>query len=139
MVVPFILSLAIMTATVLLAKALKLIEISITNDIGLTFVITFLLSITPSFLIYTIPASFLVAVLIACTRLSSDSEIVAMKASGLGLLNFMEPVIIWSAFAYVLTLLITLYLFPLGSVFYPCLYRCCGIGCRLFINPLAIR
>ena len=115
MVVPFFLSLGIMTATVLMAKALKLIELLINSDIGPVFAITFLFSITPSFLIYTIPASFLIAVLIACTRLSSDSEIIAMKSTGLGLMSFMKPVFICAGFACLLTLLITLYLLPLGN------------------------
>jgi lipopolysaccharide export system permease protein len=112
---PFFLSVGILTATVLLSKVLKLIELSLNHDIGLSFIFWFIMSLTPPFLIYTIPGSFLVAVLIACTRLSSDNEIVAMKASGLSLFNLMKPVLVWAFIAFALTLWLTLYLFPWGN------------------------
>jgi lipopolysaccharide export system permease protein len=115
MAVPFFLSVGILTATVLLSKILKLIELSMNHDIGLVFIFWFVVSLTPPFLIYTIPGSFLVAVLIACTRLSSDNEIVAMKGSGLSLFNLMKPVLVWAFIAYALTLLLTIYLFPWGN------------------------
>jgi lipopolysaccharide export system permease protein len=112
---PFFLSVGILTATVLLSKVLMLIELSLNHDIGFKFIFWFVVSLTPPFLIYTIPGSFLVAVLIACTRLSSDNEIVAMKASGLSLFNLMRPVLLWAFVAYALTLWLTLHLFPWGN------------------------
>lgn len=113
--VPFFLCVGILTVTVLLSKVLKLVELSLNHDIGFYFIFWFLLSLTPPLLIYTIPASFLVGVLIACTRLSSDNEIVAMKASGLSLFTIMRPVILWAFIAYAITLLLTLYFLPWGN------------------------
>jgi lipopolysaccharide export system permease protein len=113
--VPFFLSAGILTVTVLLSKVLKLVELSLNHEIGFSFIFWFLLSLTPPFLIYTIPASFLVSVLIACTRLSSDNEITAMKASGLSLFTLMRPVILWAFIAYAITLLLTLYFLPWGN------------------------
>lgn len=113
--VPFFLSVGILTVTVLLSKVLKLVELSLNHDIGFSFIFWFLLSLTPPLLIYTIPASFLVGVLIASTRLSSDNEIVAMKASGLSLFTLMRPVILWAFIAYATTLLLTLYFLPWGN------------------------
>ncbi len=113
--VPFFLSVGILTVTVLLSKMLKLVELSLNHEIGFSFIFWFLLSLIPPFLIYTIPASFLVSVLIACTRLSSDNEITAMKASGLSLLSLTKPVIAWALIAYALTLGLTLFLLPWGN------------------------
>ncbi|MCC6502103.1 MAG: LPS export ABC transporter permease LptF [Deltaproteobacteria bacterium] len=114
--VPFFLSLAILTATALLSKAVKLIELMVTQGVGGSFIFWFIASIVPSFLIYTLPISFLIGVLVAFTRLSSDSEVTAMKASGLGLTAMLRPVMICAFFVYAATLVVTLYLFPWGNL-----------------------
>ncbi|MDO8426712.1 MAG: LPS export ABC transporter permease LptF [Deltaproteobacteria bacterium] len=114
--VPFLLSLAVLTATGLLSKTVKLIELMVTHGIGPSFIFRFIVSVIPSFLIYTLPVSFLIGVLVAFTRLSSDSEITAMKSTGLGLFSIMKPVLLLAFIAYLTTLAFTLYLFPWGNV-----------------------
>ena len=114
--VPFFLSLAILTATALLSKAVKLIELMVTQGVGGSFIFWFVASISPSFLIYTLPISFLIGVLVAFTRLSSDSEVTAMKASGLGLSAMLRPVMLCAFFVYLITLAVTLYMFPWGNL-----------------------
>lgn len=114
--VPFALSLAILTATALLSKAVKLIELMVTQGVGGSFIFWFMASVTPSFLIYTLPISFLIGVLVAFTRLSSDSEVTAIKASGLGLTAMLRPVMLLALLVYAVTLGVTLYLFPWGNL-----------------------
>lgn len=114
--VPFILSFSILTVTALLSKVIKLIDLIVTHGVGMSFVFWFVLSVIPSFVIYTIPVSFLIGVLIAFTRLSSDSEITAMKASGLSLFTLMRPVVFLSLVVYALSLSVTLYFFPWGNI-----------------------
>ena len=113
---PFLLSLAILTSTALLTKSIRLIELLVTQGVGGRFIFLFLLSVLPSFLIYTLPISFLIGVLAAFTRLSSDSEITAMKASGLGLFTLARPVLYFAIPVYAATLAVTLYLFPWGNL-----------------------
>ncbi len=112
----FFLSILILTGTALLSKIIKIIELLLTKGLPLTIVLSFAASLLPSFLIYTIPVAFLVAVLVGFTRLSSDSEIIAMKASGVGLFNIMRPVMALSAIAFALSLSIFLYVFPLANL-----------------------
>ncbi len=114
--VPFLLSLAVLTATGLLTKSVKILELMVTQGVGGTFIFWFIVSILPSFLIYTLPVSFLIGVLAAFTRLSSDSEITAMKASGLSLYNLARPVLVFALAVYAATLAVTLYLFPWGNL-----------------------
>ncbi len=114
--VPFFLSLAILTATALLSKAVKLIELMVTQGVGGSFIFWFVASVAPSFLIYTLPISFLIGVLVAFTRLSSDSEVTAIKASGLGLRAMLRPVLLFALFVYAAALVVTLYLFPWGNL-----------------------
>lgn len=120
--VPFVLSLAILTATALLSKAVKLIEIMVTQGVGGSFIFWFIASVVPSFLIYTLPISFLIGVLVAFTRLSSDSEVTAIKASGLGLRTMLRPVMLFALIVYSMALVVTLYLFPWGNLNLKALY-----------------
>jgi lipopolysaccharide export system permease protein len=114
--VPFTLTLVILTATALLSKILTLVELLISHGIGPSFAFWFIASAIPSFLIYTIPFSFLVAVLIAIARLSSDSELTAMKASGVSLYSILKPIAFMAACIYVIGVVVMLYLYPWGNL-----------------------
>jgi LPS export ABC transporter permease LptF/LPS export ABC transporter permease LptG len=66
----------------------------------------------PFALTYTIPMSVLVGILIGLSRLAADSEITAMRASGMGVWNFGRILAIFVAAAWALALLNSLYLAP---------------------------
>ncbi|MBI5286022.1 MAG: LPS export ABC transporter permease LptF [Deltaproteobacteria bacterium] len=116
--IPFLLGIGILTTTALLGKSLKLIELVVNHGIGLGTLSMFTLYTLPSLLIYIIPVSFLMAVLVAFNRLSGDMEIIAMKASGLSLLRLSWPVLVMAVFSYIITLFLTLYAFPWGNLSY---------------------
>lgn len=113
---PFVLIIAILTITSLLSKVLKLIELVVNHGVGLLVILKFLLFIMPSFLIYIIPISFLISVLIAYNRLSNDNEITAMKISGISILKISRPVILLAVFTYGVSAFFTIYAFPWGSI-----------------------
>jgi lipopolysaccharide export system permease protein len=113
--IPFFLSLFVFTFVLLLERIMKLIELVVSRgvrilDIGMLFIY-----ILPSFLTLTIPMSFLLAVLLAFGRLSSDSEVTAMKASGVGIYQMMIPVTLLSIVAYLLTSFLMIYALPWGN------------------------
>jgi LPS export ABC transporter permease LptF/LPS export ABC transporter permease LptG len=66
----------------------------------------------PLALTYTIPMSVLVGILIGLSRLAADSEITAMRASGMGVWNFGRVLAIFVAAAWLLALANGLYLAP---------------------------
>jgi LPS export ABC transporter permease LptF/LPS export ABC transporter permease LptG len=66
----------------------------------------------PLALTYTIPMSVLVGILIGLSRLAADSEITAMRASGMGVWDFGRVLAIFVAAAWSLALLNGLYLAP---------------------------
>ncbi|HAK60127.1 MAG TPA: LPS export ABC transporter permease LptF, partial [Nitrospiraceae bacterium] len=78
---PFFLSMATLTLVLLIQKMFRLAELAISKGATLLSTLQLLAYIMPGFLVITIPMSLLVATLTAFTRLSSDSEITAMKAS----------------------------------------------------------
>jgi LPS export ABC transporter permease LptF/LPS export ABC transporter permease LptG len=66
----------------------------------------------PVALTYTIPMSVLVGILIGLSRLAADSEITAMRASGMGVWSFGRVLAIFVAAAWLLALANGLYLAP---------------------------
>src|SRR6202043_2016383 len=66
----------------------------------------------PLALTYTIPMSVLVGILIGLSRLAADSEITAMRASGMGVWDFGRVLAIFVAAAWGLALVNGLYLAP---------------------------
>ena len=113
--VPFFLSIFVFTFVLLLDRIMKLVEMVIGKGVGLADIGRLFIYILPSFLTLTIPMSFLMAVLLAFGRFSSDSEIVAMKASGVSLYQMLIPVSILSILAYGMTFYLTLYALPWGN------------------------
>jgi LPS export ABC transporter permease LptG/LPS export ABC transporter permease LptF len=66
----------------------------------------------PPALTVTIPMAVLVGILLGLSRLAADSEITAMRASGMGAIDFVRIVSIVSAVALALGLLNSLYIAP---------------------------
>jgi LPS export ABC transporter permease LptG/LPS export ABC transporter permease LptF len=58
----------------------------------------------PGFLSFTIPMSVLVGILLGLSRLAADSEVTAMRTSGLGVFSFVRIVSVFAVFAWVLGL-----------------------------------
>ena len=66
----------------------------------------------PLALTYTLPMSVLVGILIGLSRLAADSEITAMRASGMGVWNFLRVLSIFVLTAWVMAMANGLYIAP---------------------------
>jgi LPS export ABC transporter permease LptF/LPS export ABC transporter permease LptG len=66
----------------------------------------------PGFFSFTIPMAVLVGILLGLSRLAADSEITAMRASGLGVLSFVRIVSIFAVFCWILGLANSLFAAP---------------------------
>jgi LPS export ABC transporter permease LptG/LPS export ABC transporter permease LptF len=66
----------------------------------------------PGFFSFTIPMAVLVGILLGLSRLAADSEITAMRASGLGVLSFVRIVSIFAIFCWIAGLANSLYVAP---------------------------
>jgi lipopolysaccharide export system permease protein len=111
----FFIGLMTLTIILLMDKIFKLIELIVTRGTSLTHILRLLMFIAPSFLIFTIPMSVLVATLLAFGRLSSDNEITAFKASGVSLYQLFWPIIYFSVVAYLVTTFLVFYALPWGN------------------------
>ncbi len=83
--------------TVLATRLLSLTELIISRGVGLGTVSGLIGYLLPDVIHFSLPASTLIAVLMAFIRLSADMEITAMKASGLSIYQMLPSVIIFSA------------------------------------------
>ena len=66
----------------------------------------------PGFFSFTIPMAVLVGILLGLSRLAADSEVTAMRASGLGVLSFVRIVSVFALAAWLLGLANSLILAP---------------------------
>jgi lipopolysaccharide export system permease protein len=69
----------------------------------------------PGFMVITLPMSLVVASLTAFSRLSSDSEVTAMKASRISLYGMIRPVFLFSVITFVVTAFTSLTLVPAAN------------------------
>jgi LPS export ABC transporter permease LptG/LPS export ABC transporter permease LptF len=68
----------------------KILEMVVHNASTVTSLVEVVLFMMPNFFMVTIPMAVLVGILLGLSRLASDSEIIAMRASGLGIGYFVR-------------------------------------------------
>lgn len=107
--------LAVFLFVLLMGRMLKVVEMIVRQGVGALEVIRLLVYLIPSFLPLAIPMATLIAGVICFSRLSSDMEITAMKASGISLYQMLPPVVVFSATMCLLTLFLTLEGAPWGA------------------------
>ncbi|MBN1356469.1 LPS export ABC transporter permease LptG [bacterium] len=135
LVPPFFLGVFLFTFVMLTNLLIKLTDLFITKGVDFLTVLSLLGLSIPYLLVMTIPMSVLLAVLAAFGRFSSDSEIAAMKSSGISLHRMMPPVILFALCVYIITSFIYIGLLPetnlqLKQLRYDILRRQASIGIK---------
>jgi lipopolysaccharide export system permease protein len=113
--VPFVFGLSIFTVVLLIARLLKLIELVVNRGVPLGNIVRVFAYIMPAFLEVTVPMAMLLAILVAFGRLSADSEMVAMRSSGLSLYQMLPPIAVVVALSTLATAALSLYVRPWGN------------------------
>ena len=90
----------------------KILDLFVRDSASLTDVLRIIAYTLPNALSFTIPMAVLVGILLGLSRLAADSEITAMRASGMGALDFVRIVSIVTTIALALGLVNSLYLVP---------------------------
>ena len=112
---PFSLGLLVFTFLALLQELFQLAELIIERDVEIRVVLQLLAFSLPQMIVLTIPMAFLFAILLAIGRMAADSELVAMRASGISLFSIYRPIMVMSLLlAAVTTWLMTVTL-PAGN------------------------
>jgi LPS export ABC transporter permease LptF/LPS export ABC transporter permease LptG len=103
---------AIFTFVIYTKELGQILELVVRNSAPLPSAIELFLLIIPEALTITLPAGVLIGILIGLSRLAADSEITAMKASGIGVWSFLRVLSIFFLAAWLLALGNSLYLAP---------------------------
>jgi lipopolysaccharide export system permease protein len=112
MIPSFILGVVFFSFVFLMAEMLKITNLIVNYGVGLLTVVMMLIYTTPYFLVFVIPMSTMIAVLLTFLRLSADNEIVALKTGGLNIYRLLPPVLLFCAISCGLTLIMNLYGLP---------------------------
>jgi LPS export ABC transporter permease LptG/LPS export ABC transporter permease LptF len=109
---PFILGLSIYTFTMLLNNIQQIADDMVIRGTSLWVSIKMILYLLPFILSYTIPMSVLMGVLAGLSRMSSDSEIIALKTMGIKNSRIYKPVFIFSLTAFIISAFLGMYVSP---------------------------
>ena len=95
MMPPFVINLAFFTFIFLMTKILEITNLVVNYRAGLFNVILMLIYSMPFFLVFIIPMSIMMAILLTFLRMSGDNEIVALKSGGMSMYRFLPPVFLF--------------------------------------------
>ncbi|MFQ5578990.1 MAG: LptF/LptG family permease [Nitrospiria bacterium] len=102
--VPFLIGIFILTFLILIQQLLRLMELIVGKGVDLLSVGQIFITLLPSFFLLSIPMAVMLASVVTFDRLSSDNEIIALKSVGIGFFRLIQPVLIFSILASLLTL-----------------------------------
>ena len=113
---PFISGSAIITGIWLSADQLKhVFKLITTSDTPFTLAFTILGLHMPEIIVITIPIGVLWASFLVFSRLNNDSEIIAMRTSGISLIKILRPVFIFGLFASLVSFGLSELIVPISS------------------------
>jgi lipopolysaccharide export system permease protein len=112
---PFFIGLLAFTFILLIGRMLKLVELVVTRGVPVLQIGKLFFLILPTFLEMTVPMAFLLAVLLGLGRMSSDQELLAMKASGVSPAQILWPAAAVAGVIALATLALTLFARPAAN------------------------
>ena len=115
MLPPFFINLAFFSFIFLMKQILDITDMIVNHKVGVVPVFLLLVYTMPYFLQYIIPMSIMMAVLMALLRMSSDNEIMALKAGGVSIYRLLTPVLIFSLSGTLITGYMTIFGVPTGA------------------------
>lgn len=104
--------LALFTFVIFMRDLGKLLELIVRNSAPLPSVAEIFFLTLPTALTVTLPMATLVGILIGLSRLAADSEVTAIRSSGMGSLMFVRVVSIFAFALWILALINTVYVSP---------------------------
>lgn len=115
MIPTFFMGVVVFIIILLMFQALRLTEQVLVHGVPVAVIAEMMGYLSTSFLPILFPMSLLFAVLMTYSRLSADSEIVAFKATGLGMPSIIAPAVILSLLIGILSLQTSFHIAPWGN------------------------
>jgi lipopolysaccharide export system permease protein len=111
---PFAVNVLFFTFIFLMAELIEITNWIVNYNINLSTVLRMIFYQTPYFLIFVIPMSIMITVLLTFLRLSSENELLAIKSGGISIYALLTPVFAFCFIGFVLTMVMTVYGQPWG-------------------------
>jgi LPS export ABC transporter permease LptG/LPS export ABC transporter permease LptF len=112
---PFFIGVGVLTFFLVIDRVYQLTDLVVTKQVPFQLVLSLPLFLLPPLLSLTLPVALLLAVLIACGRLTEDLEVAALKASGVGSLRLFRPFLVAGLLVSALVGCLTLIVNPWAS------------------------
>jgi lipopolysaccharide export system permease protein len=109
---PFAISLSIFTSILFLIRSLKLIDLVVSKNVPASEMLLLFSYIIPRFFEIALPMSCFLGIILAFSKLSSSSELVVMRATGIGLHRLISPVLFFAFLMFCLSLLMSTLVTP---------------------------
>lgn len=106
---PFSINIFVFAFLFLMTEMIEIANWIVNYNLSLFSVLTLIFFTIPSFLVFIIPMSVMLAILLTFLRLSSDNEIVALKSCGMSIYGLLPPVLLFALLGFFLTIFMTLY------------------------------
>ncbi len=110
----FGLSLSVLLILILMGRALQLRDMLFGLELGLKDTLLLFAYLAPFFFQFVMPVACMLAVFITFLRMSTDRELVALHAGGIGLLRLMPAPVVFGLFCFGVTLWVSLYVLSWG-------------------------
>ena len=107
-----LLGVALFTFIIFMRDLGRLLELIVRNSAPLPSVAQIFLYTLPTTFIITLPMGVLVGILVGLSRLAADSEVTAMRASGIGVGMFVRTIAIFAIAAWMLGMFNSIYVAP---------------------------
>ncbi len=111
-----IIGVALFTFIIFMRDLGRLLELIVRNSAPLPSVAEIFLFTLPATFTITIPMGVLVGILVGLSRMAADSEVTAIRASGMGVGMFIRSVAIFAIGAWLLGMLNSVYLAPQSAI-----------------------
>jgi len=111
----FLASLFVSIFIVVATKMLSITELIVTQGVRASQIIGMITYLLPDIISFALPAATLIAVVVAFLRLSGDSEIIALKSSGVSLYQMLPPVVMVSFLGFLIAIMIGVIAVPWGN------------------------
>jgi lipopolysaccharide export system permease protein len=106
---------AALSAAVWLAQSLRLVDLIVNRGLSIELFLYLALLILPRFLDIVLPIGAFIAVLFVFNRLTSESELVVMRAAGLSPAGLTRPVLILAGIGFVVLMSLSAFFLPASN------------------------
>ena len=89
----FLLSVGILTFILVLSRIGKLADLVVNRGVEIKDIVLLIVYSSPPYLTFTLPMAFLLSTIVVLGRLSTENEILALKASGVNLKSLFMPLV----------------------------------------------